>query len=70
MWNTNACDMVKWMLCAYSNAVHDARIVDNLGKFILNCSFVCMWAGTFGTICALKWSSKMLGFYFKTNMVE
>ena len=24
------------------NAVHDARIVDNLGKFILNCSLACM----------------------------
>ena len=23
------------------NAVHDARIVDNLGKFILNCSLAC-----------------------------
>ena len=23
------------------NAVHDAKIVDNLGEFILNCSLVC-----------------------------
>ena len=28
------------------NAVHDARIVDNLGKYILNCSLVCMQPGT------------------------
>ena len=24
------------------NAVHNARIVDNLGTFILNCSLACM----------------------------
>ena len=27
-------------------AVHNARIVDNLGKAILNCSLVCMQLGT------------------------
>ena len=29
------------------NAVHNARIVDNLGKFILNCTLACMQPGTF-----------------------
>ena len=24
------------------NTVHDARLIDNLGKFILNCSLACM----------------------------
>ena len=28
------------------NAVHDAKIMDSLGDFILNCSQACMWPGT------------------------
>ena len=27
------------------NTVHDAKIVDNLGEFILNCSLACMQPG-------------------------
>ena len=54
------------------NAVHDTRIVDNLGKFILHC-FTCMYVicytCTFGAIGTLKMICKMLEFCLKTNVV-
>ena len=47
------------------NAVHDARIVDNLRKFILNelyCMNETQYTWTFGTICAFSDSQKCWNF--------
>ena len=50
MWQTECFVPIK-------NVLHDARIVDNLGKFILNCP-IAWYTCRFLAISTLKWSAK------------